>query len=52
MDLSKSEHDKLSGSVATILRKSEFEPQQLLDILRRFAQSTNDEHVKNEEVNV
>jgi CheY-like chemotaxis protein len=50
MDLNKADYDKLAGSAATILRKRELEPQQLLDILRRYAQSTIHETVKQEDV--
>jgi hypothetical protein len=50
MDLNKADYDKLAGSAATILRKRELEPQQLLDILRRYAQSTIHETVKHEDV--
>ncbi|MGB2868075.1 MAG: response regulator [Bacteroidota bacterium] len=40
MDLKKIDYDTLTKSAATILRKREFDPQQLLNILRRYAQTT------------
>jgi PAS domain S-box-containing protein len=45
MDLNKTHYDKLTGSVATILRKSEFDPQQLLAMVRRYTQSTIHDNV-------
>jgi len=50
MDLNKTEYETLTKSAATILRKREFDPQQLLNILRRYAQSTIHETVTPEEV--
>jgi hypothetical protein len=43
MDLDKAHYEKLTGSVATVLRKSDFDPQQLLDLVRRYTQPISPE---------
>ena len=46
MDLNKSEYDRLNQSVASILLKTEFDSEQLLRTVRRYAHISRNEHVE------
>jgi PAS domain S-box-containing protein len=50
MDLNKIDYDKLTGSVASILHKGEFDSQQLLAVIRRYTQPTLHDTVQNKEI--